>query len=503
MKKLVSVFFILGILTASTFSRTHAQKRQPNIVVLMADDIGLGDLSYYQKLRKDKKITVATPNIDKLISEGMHFTDAHSPASLCAPTRFSLLTGNYSYRNQRPFGVWAPEANALIDSNGFTTSARIAKAGGYNTAFFGKWGLGGSWVKEKGKKIDYGYLNGGALSYGFDYACELPEGIQNKPYAFYENRKWMKLKPDSVLKELDANQTGYATSKKHKKRGGLGDSNWDPKQAGPILANKAVNYIHNQKENKEPFFMYYCSQAVHIPHEPPANFNGKTIAGSTPGKHGDMIYELDVQVGLIIEALKKTGVYENTLFIFTSDNGGLSFDVDMKRAGHDTSQGLSGSKGSINEGGHRVPFVAVWPGIVKPNSISDEPIVGHDVVATIAALANQNLDKTKVFDSANLLPLFKGESNVKAHHYLMHQSANGPTFALREGDWKLIMKSDIKKKTDDVGNLTPIFLYNLKANLAEDESKNLVNNKKYAKLITDMMAKYQELRESKVSTVNY
>lgn len=162
-----------------------AQKTTPNVVVLMADDIGLGDLSFYQKERGVKKVTVETPNIDKLINQGMRFTDAHSPASLCAPTRFSMLTGNYSYRNSRPFGVWTPEADALIDKNGYTTSARIAKKGGYTTAFFGKWGLGGSWVREQGKKIDHAYLNGGALSYGFEYACELPEGIQNEPYAFY------------------------------------------------------------------------------------------------------------------------------------------------------------------------------------------------------------------------------------------------------------------------------------------------------------------------------
>ncbi|WP_139957434.1 sulfatase family protein [Flavicella sediminum] len=490
------------LIATSVFSvKSSAQSKQPNVVVIMADDIGLGDLSFYQKQRKDKKITVKTPNIDKLMDQGMRFTDAHSPASLCAPTRFSMLTGNYSYRNSRPFGVWTPEADALIDSNGYTTSARIAKKGGYTTAFFGKWGLGGSWIREKGKKIDHAYLNGGALSYGFDYACELPEGIQNQPYAFYENRKWQKLKSNSVLKELDAHQTGYATSKKHKTRGGIGDSNWDPKEAGNILAHKAVAYVKNQKK-ENPFFLYYCSQAVHIPHEPPAEFDGVKVAGTTPGDHGDMIFELDLQVGLIVGALKKTGAYENTLFIFTSDNGGLSFDKEMKKAGHDTSHGLSGSKGSINEGGHRVPFVAVWPGVIKPNTVSNEPIVGQDIVATLAALGNQKLDKTKVLDSANLLPFFKGEASEKAHTYLLHQSAGGPSFALRDGDWKLILKSDVKNKANKLGNLTNVALFNLKDNLSEDESKNLINNASYAKKIAEMKATYIRLRTTGVSTVN-
>lgn len=496
-KKYISYAFVCMGLQAGLV----AQNKMPNVVVLMADDIGLGDLSFYQKERGVKKLTVETPNIDKLINQGMRFTDAHSPASLCAPTRFSMLTGNYSYRNSRPFGVWTPEADALIDKNGYTTSARIAQKGGYTTAFFGKWGLGGSWVREQGKKIDHAYLNGGALSYGFEYACELPEGIQNEPYAFYENRKWLPLKSNSVLKELDANQTGYATAKKHKTRGGLGDSNWDPKAAGNILAHKAVDYIHTQKKSK-PFFMYYCSQAVHIPHEPPARFDGTKVAGTTPGDHGDMIFELDLQVGLIVEALKKTGAYENTLFIFTSDNGGLSFDQGMKKAGHDTSNGLLGSKGSINEGGHRVPFIAVWPGEIKPNTISNEPIVGQDVVATLAALSHQELDKTKVLDSANLLPYFKGIAKGKAHTYLMHQSAGGPSFALRDGDWKLIVKSDVKKKANKVGNLTNVALFNLKDNLSEDESKNLINDAKYAKRVAEMKAKYIELRKTGVSTVN-
>lgn len=261
-----------------------------------------------------------------------------------------------------------------------------------------------------------------------------------------------------------------------------------------------VNYQKEFRMNLM-LFMYYCSQAVHIPHEPPARFDGTKVAGTTPGDHGDMIFELDLQVGLIVDALKKTGAYENTLFIFTSDNGGLSFDQGMKKAGHDTSNGLLGSKGSINEGGHRVPFVAVWPGKIKPNTISNEPIVGQDVVATLAALSHQELDKTKVLDSANLLPYFKGTAKGKAHVYLMHQSAGGPTYALREGDWKLIMQSSIKNKSGKLGNLTPKFLYDLKSNLAEDPAKNLVNHPEYAQRVASMKATYIKLRKTGIATV--
>lgn len=484
------------------------QTQKPNIVLIMADDIGLGDISHYHRLQSKTKPAVETRHIDQMIKEGMSFSDAHSSASLSAPSRFAMLTGNYSYRNAKPTGVWSPDEDALVDPNN-TTSARIAKAGGYTTAFFGKWGLGGSWTS---KNFDYTKLDAGALSYGFDYAVELPEGIQNKPYAFYINREWMKLKPNSVMKTLDATQTGYDNEAKEAERGGMGDSNWDPTLAGGILATKTVEYIANQNkiDPKKPFFIYYCSQAVHIPHSPPPTFNGVKIEKSTPGRHGDMIHELDEQVGMIIAALKKAGVYENTLLVFTSDNGGLNIDTEMKKAGHDSSNGLMGKKGSINEGGHRVPFVAVWPGKIKPNSVSKETIVGLDMVATIAALANQPLDRKIVKDAANLLPVFATTNKENIHAYLMHQSGAGPSYALREGDWKLIMraKDAVKKKGKNknviavgVNDIEPIALFNLKDNLFEVESQNLVNNAEYKDRVNAMFLKYVELRASGASTV--
>ena len=266
----------------------------PNVVVVMADDIGLGDIGFYHRERTGRAPVVATPNIDALIHAGIRFSDAHSPASLCAPTRFSMLTGNYSFRIARPFGVWSPAADSLIDPD-FTTSARIAKVGGYHTAFFGKWGCGGAWPNGP---PDYRQETEGACSYGFDYACELPSGIQDEPFAFYENRVWMKVGPSSRLTRLSAAQTGYATSIKHRDRGGIGDSDWDPRKVGAILAGKAVTFIdrHVKEYSGTPFFVYYCSQAVHIPHTPPQKLNGTRIRGVTPAAHGDMIRELDVQV---------------------------------------------------------------------------------------------------------------------------------------------------------------------------------------------------------------
>ncbi|MFD2257508.1 arylsulfatase [Luteolibacter algae] len=491
-------FAVLFISSASLW----AKSQKPNIVLIMADDIGQGDISCYWDGNSKKKFSVDTPNIDKLAADGMRFTDAHAPASLCAPTRFSMLTGNYSYRNYRSFGVWTPDSDSGIDPK-FTTSARIAKAGGYHTAFFGKWGLGSSMQSRKKPSPE---LSEGALHFGFDYAFELPQGIQNTPFAFYENQKWVPLQEDSTLKHLEVGQIRYPDDKKGKTYEGLGDSHWDPSLAGPMLANKAVSYIDRQTSEHadEPFFIYYCSQAVHLPHSPPAELDGVKIAGVTGSNLTDMVLELDVQVGMIINALKKAGVYENTLFMFTSDNGGLSASPT-----HDSSNGLSGKKGSISEGGHRVPFIAVWPGVIEPNSVSDTSIVGLDTVATIASLAEQEVDRSKVIDSLNLVPIFKSEKPEQQHAYLMHQSSGGPTFALREGPWKLIMGKKLKKGEKKSGkdapleelDFTPLALFNLDSNLAEEESGNLLGNPEQAERIKRMQAKYIELRKTGATTL--
>ena len=474
------------VLFAGLSSFLNAQE-QPNIVILMADDIGVGDIGFYHKERTGKEPLVPTPNIDELIANGMRFSDAHSPASLCAPTRYSMMTGNYPYRNTNsPWGVWSPLNNDGIDDDS-TTLSRIAKKAGYNTAFFGKWGLGGVW---NGAPEDYSKTEGGAQKFDFDYSIELPQGIQNKPYVYYENGAWMKLKSDSKLVHIPFAQTEYDEDNRKRNRDGIGDSNWNPSLAGPILANKAVEYI--KKQNDNPFFIYYCSQAVHVPHSPSETLDGVKIKGSTLGNHGDMIAELDAQVGMMIKALKKTGKYENTLFVFTSDNGGLNHNRALTQAGHDSSNGLAGKKASIYEGGHRVPFVAVWPGKIVKNSESQVPIIGQDMVATLSAIVNVPLDDNKILDSADLLPIFQEQSTEPLHKYLMHRSQDvkGPFHAIREGNFKLIMIADSKK---NLKGLKAIELYDLKDNIQEKKNKNLINEPGQEERIQEMQKTYLDL----------
>ena len=487
----------LGILLAATlFSAVAAAESRPNVVVVMADDIGLGDIAFYHRQRTGEPAVVPTPNLDQLIEEGMRFSDAHSPSSLCAPTRFSMMTGNFTYRNRMGGGSFSPVKDSCIEPK-FTTIARIAKSGGYRTAFFGKWGLGSVWSN---RDADFSSIEQGALHFGFDYAFELPQGIQNWPHAFYENQEWLPIRPDSELVKVSKEQAQHSKS-------GIGDSNWDPSLAGPMLAKKAVAYIKRQAaENPgEPFYLYYCSQAVHIPHTPPAELNGVKIAGATPATHGDLILELDTQVGMLVDALKKTGAYKNTLFVFTSDNGGLNKDAAMSEAGHRSSDVLTGKKGSYHEGGHRVPFIAVWPGHIKPDSESDEPIVSHDMVATVSALASIPLHAS-IKDSANLLPYFAGTATKPAHKYIVHKGGKGPTLALREGNWKLIFETDPNWKSDnrylDFGPLTPVELYNFENTPTEDEAHNLIHDPEFSERVRAMHATYLRIRETLEPTVD-
>ncbi|MEM6803121.1 MAG: arylsulfatase [Bacteroidota bacterium] len=486
---------LIGVLLISC-----AQAQKPNIVLVMADDIGLGDIGFYHKERTAQESLIPTPNLDELIRQGMRFSDAHSPASLCAPTRFSMMTGNFSYRNKkRPWGVWQPAVDAGIDPH-FHSIARLAKEGGYTTAFFGKWGLGGVWDGWPEEMEGYEQMTKGARHFGFDYSLELPQGIQNKPFMFFENGKWLKLDAKSKLVELSFEQTRYEEKEREKKREGIGDSHWDPALAGPILANKAVAYIDKQAKTEKPFFMYYCSQAVHIPHTPAAELNETKIAGTTLGKHGDMIKELDAQVGMILNALKKNGLYENTLFVFTSDNGGLDRGGALSEAGHAANNGFRAHKGSIYEGGHRVPFIAVWPGKIAAGSQSDVTIVGQDMLATVAALAEVPIDTAKVFDSASLLPLFAQSSNKALHKYLLHQSQSkwGPYYALREGDWKVVFKTHGREVFK---NMKVIGLYNLTENPYEKASENLMDKPEYKDKIEQMKSTYVKLRKQGASTI--
>jgi arylsulfatase A-like enzyme len=503
--KLNKLFFV-GIVFFAIQSLSSQEK--PNVIVILADDIGLGDVSYYRK-KHSGNIVLRTPALDKIAKEGMVFTDAHSPAALCAPTRYAILTGNHCYRSRAPWGVWSSYDESPIKRNDLTLGKLMQKAG-YRTSFFGKWGFGMDFLRNdkpntlyRGShhKIELNVditkiADRGPQQNGFDYSLTYPSGIQDVPYAVYENGVMMPLNKDSEIIEItkkDMIKKGVKLDKME----GLGDSYWDPHNAGPLLVNKAIDFIEESTKKEKPFFMYYCSQAVHKPHTPSKKLNGKKIAGTTPSNHLDMVKELDVQMGMLMQTLKKEGVYDNTLFIFTSDNGGLQIKQTIG-SGHRSSDIYRGGKNQPYEGGTRVPFIAWWPGKIKSKSVSDEPILGIDVMATLADLTNQKIAKNEAMDSSSLLPLLLGNKKHKVHDFLLTQSGTGKHVMITKDGWKLIIKLDRKDKTDS--KRTPFELYNLNENPTEKKSENLIHAPKYREKVKELFNTYNTTRNSKLRT---
>ena len=474
----------------------------PNVIVVLADDIGLGDISHYRRMHTDN-IILNTPNIDKLAEQGMVFTNAHSPAALCAPSRYAIMTGNSCYRSYAPWGVWGAYEESPIRPDQLTLGKLMQEAG-YQTAFFGKWHLGGDFYRKDDPDSIYRgsrskpeldvdvtrYAGSGPLQNGFEYSLTFPVGIQDVPYAVYENGIWMPLKDDSEIGYISQeNMTKIGV--KLDKSEGLGDLNWDPHDMGPLLAGKAVDYINTHANNKEPFFMYYCSQAVHLPHTPPETLDGENIAGTSPCKHMDMIRELDVQMGMLLDVLKEKGIYENTLFIFTSDNGGLTRRETLQ-SGHKPSDIYRGGKNSCYEGGHRVPFIASWPEVIKAGQTSAEPVAGLDLMSTLAALTKQVVPEDQAMDSYNLLPILQSKDQAAGHDFLMLQGGTGKEVIIIEDGWKLIIQVDKKDKTDQIRE--PIALFNLNENPTEKEEQNLIHADEQQDRIAELFEKYNSIR---------
>ncbi|MEM9928304.1 MAG: arylsulfatase [Bacteroidota bacterium] len=482
----------------------EAQGTFPNIVVVLADDIGPGDLAGYRRLLGEK-VVVETPNLDQLMAAGTSFTDAHSPNSLCAPSRYAVMTGNNTYHSYAPWGVWgAYQQSPIKDAD--MTLGRLLKQAGYQTAFLGKWHMGGDYYRKGSQEIyrkadrskpqldvDIRRIVGsGPKALGFDYSLVFPAGIQNVPYAVYENEAWLPLYPGSELTEVtnaSVARFGFTLDKEE----GLGDSNWNAFDMGPLLVSKAVSFIH-QATPDQPLFLYYCSQAVHVPHTPAMVLDGEPIRGTTPTKHTDMVKELDVQMGMLVKALQEKGLYENTLFLFTSDNGGLLVNQSIK-AGHRSPARFRGGKNQSYEGGHRVPFIVSWPGEVPAGKTSDDLVSGTDILATLAAITKQPLAAHQGMDSYNFLGALLGEPGYQPRDYLMLQSGTDRRVIFRDGTWKLIMTTDRK-----TGVRTPESLFNLSENVEELPSENKINDPAQAARVKDMFARYSAIRKGKLRT---
>lgn len=490
---------LLCVLTCSlTATYTHAQdaKRPPNIIVILCDDLGQGDPGCYNPNSK-----IPTPHIDRLAKEGMRFTDAHTPSSVCTPTRYATLTGRYCWRSSLKKGVlWNGWANALIEE-GRPTIASMLKPNGYHSAAIGKWHLGWNWKSKNDKQINAKYHPDDAVDYtskvdrgpgslGFDHSYLIPASLDMAPYLYLIDDK------------AQAAPTAHTKGSKHRRQNGGGFWRAGPMQPDfdfygvlPTTTKAAVDYIDkravaNQTGSTKPFFLYLPLASPHTPWVPNEAFQGKTNVGW----YGDFVVETDWAVGQVLAALDRHGLTDNTLVVFTSDNGAHWPDGDTNKWGHDANNGLRGQKADIHEGGHRVPFIVRWPGTAKPGSVSDQTVCLTDLYATFAQIVSHDLKGNEAEDSFSLHSILDGSATKPVREAVVHHSLGG-TFAIRKGDWKLVVGlgsggfTKINTKADKAAGLNGQ-LYNLKDDPAE--KNNLWNeHPQIVKELTAMLEAYK------------
>ena len=392
-----------------------ADESKPNVVFVLFDDFGYGQPPSY---RKDSPFK--TPNIDRLAKQGIRFTDAHSAAANCTPTRYGVLTGRYPSRIGQ-FGVLKTYSKPIIPKTRLTV-ASFLKGQGYHTACIGKWHLGMNWVevkKGKSEELPIGArMKDGPNALGFDYF-----------YGFTHARNIGGIiEQDKVV----ANVKGIENQ--------------------PMMIKKALEYLDQRAKVDKPFFLYFPMCPPHSPIVPAEKFVGKSGMSGKEGKYGDWVYQGDHMLGQIMEALKQNGQDKNTLLIATGDNG----------AAGRTYAPLRNNKSSIYEGGHREPFVARWPGKIKPGSSSDQVICLNDLFATCADILGKDLPPDAAEDSVSVLAALESKDKGPIREATVHQAPAG--LAIRQGDWKLIALRNGTKE-----------LYNLKGDLSE--TRNLIDSK--------------------------
>ncbi len=417
----ISLFLILlGFVNAPLSAETPP----PNVVVIFADDLGYGDLSCYGATK------LKTPNIDRLASEGRRFTDAHSASAVCTPSRYALITGRYPFRKGLSRPVFL--RTGLVIDQERTTVADVMKNAGYATACIGKWHLG---FGEKTPDWN-GDLKPGPLELGFDYYYGVPVVNSHPPFVYVENYRVVGLVPDDPFVYGKKAKTQEIEEKMIRDIGGADAAHalYDDYAVGTHLAEKSVEWIENNKD--APFFLYLSTTNIHHPFTPAKRFQGT----SECGLYGDFVHELDWIVGEVMATLEKNELDENTLVIFTSDNGGMINMTGQKaiQQGHQLNGKLLGFKFDAWEGGHRVPFIARWPGQIEAGSVSDQLISNIDLMATMAALTGQELKPEDGQDSFNALPALTEIPEKPIRNELVLAASSGAHLVLRQGDWVYI-----------------------------------------------------------------
>lgn len=472
-KRNAFLYFIIIIFSCLSLSLKPKAKK-PNIVYILADDLGYGDISINNPEGK-----IPTPNIDKLAAQGMRFTDAHSPSSVCTPTRYGLLTGRYPWRSRLPIGVLKGYSRTLIE-NELPTVASFLKSEGYKTGIVGKWHLGLDWhLQPIHKNLENDKLYGiseemnadfidftidpknGPNTAGFDYSYILPASLDMPPYCYLENQKLVEL-PDAytVGNKLSSGYTGPFW------RGGKMAPSFDFFKVLPTFIDKAIAFLKNQSA-EQPFFLYLPLAAPHTPWVPDKAYQGK----SKVGEYGDFVQQVDASVGKILQTLKAKGLDQNTIVIVTSDNGPYWRQNFVEMFNHKAAGQFRGMKADIFEGGHRIPFIVRWPGKIKPNSISTATTCLTNLMATCTDILSNSDPKYLSEDSYSILPVLLGKSQKVVNQQAVVHSSSMGIYAIRKGNWKLIEglgsggftePKEIKSQNGIIGQL-----YNLADDIAE------------------------------------
>ncbi|WP_100065047.1 sulfatase family protein [Miniphocaeibacter massiliensis] len=493
------------------------EKKKPNVILMLIDDLGIGDVSCFNQ---DGKIK--TENIDSLAKEGMRFENSHSSSSLCTPSRYGLLTGRYNWRSSLKSSLLKGDSQTLIEHDR-KTIAHLFKDEGYNTAAVGKWHLGMDWVYKEypdfdayelipenyPDNIDKKYLFGrdnifdptyntytvegididyskkikfGPNQYGFDYFYGTAASLDQPPFVYIENDKATEI-PYKVtgIPNLDRKT---AKQPHYWQLGVIGDK-YKHDECPNIMQEKVLDLINDYSESEDPFFIYYPCHLIHGPILPDKNAFGSSKIGS----YGDIVLQLDRYIGEIISTLKNKGIFEDTVFVFTSDNGasGIADFPKLKKLGHNPSGIYRGHKMDIWEGGHREPTIVCYPKLIKKGSIAKQMICHTDFFATFAELLGVKLDDKTAEDSFSNLSIWNGE-NTEVRDSLISSSANGG-FSIRTSEWKLNMVedggSDLRAKLFYYG---PCELFKIKEDARE--LNNVINE--YPEVVKELMSKLEE-----------
>ena len=504
MKKQIILTAIFAIFSLVNYS-IRAQNR-PNIVIIYADDMGYGDLNCQNPNSK-----IPTPHLDQLAAEGMRFSDAHSSSGICSPSRFALLTGSYHWR--RSHGIVSSFGKPMFKNTDITLP-QILKEEGYATACIGKWHLGWDWEfnnRPSGERTYWGKsrkiylpedinwndpLKGGPLDRGFDYY--FGDGTINfPPYAWIENETFLEI-PNDVFEfnqfEREAKEGDWDSRPGPKVKG------WDPYELLPTLTKKTVAWI-DQQNSKKPFFLYLALPSPHMPIIPNDEFDGTSEAGA----YGDFVYQTDFVAGEVLKALKENGFEENTIVIFSSDNGpeSLAWERAVNYDHYSMGQ-FRGLKRDVWEGGHHVPFIVKWPNKVKAGTISKEVISQIDIMATLASVTGIELPANAAPDSYDFTRVITGKEYVSPVRVATIHNTYKDKWGIRKGDWLFINNASggHRELPESFKTLTKYKDFNTKGilfNMMDDPEQRINLYEKFPKKVIELDSLIQVYRDSKTT----